>query len=53
MKEKLIFSPFYSHGTEAQGEKVVVTRGIVPLAATWMDLEILILMKSDRERQIS
>ena len=26
---------------------------IMPLAATWMDLEIIILSKSDRERQIS
>ena len=25
---------------------------IVPFAATWMDLEIFILSKSDRERQI-
>ena len=26
---------------------------IMPFAATWMDLEIIILSKSDRERQIS
>ena len=26
---------------------------IMPFAATWMDLEIVILSKSDRERQIS
>ena len=26
---------------------------IIPFAATWMDLEIIILSKSDRERQIS
>ena len=26
---------------------------IMPFAATWMDLEIIILAKSDRERQIS
>ena len=26
---------------------------IIPLAATWMDLEIIILSKSDRERQVS
>ena len=25
---------------------------IMPFAATWMDLEIIILNKSDRERQI-
>ena len=25
---------------------------ILPFAATWMDLEIIILSKSDRERQI-
>ena len=25
----------------------------MPFAATWMDLEIIILSKSDRERQIS
>ena len=25
---------------------------IMPFAATWMDLEIIILSKSDRERQI-
>ena len=26
---------------------------IVPFAATWMDIEIIIVSKSDRERQIS
>ena len=26
---------------------------IMPLVATWMDIEIIILSKSDRERQIS
>ena len=26
---------------------------IMPVAATWMDLEIITLSKSDRERQIS
>ena len=26
---------------------------IMPFAATWMDLEIIILSQSDRERQIS
>ena len=26
---------------------------IMPFAATWMDLEIIILSKSDRERQVS
>ena len=25
----------------------------MPFAATWMDLEIIILMKSDREKQVS
>ena len=26
---------------------------IIPFAATWMDLEIIILSEADRERQIS
>ena len=39
----LIFSPFYSHGTETQGEKVAVMSRTVPLAAKWKDLEIIIL----------
>ena len=39
----MICSPFYSHGTEMQGEKAVVTSGVVSLATTWMGLEVVIL----------